>query len=121
MTREPDFLKSLYQKYMTGKPGKYWIKIYVTIGSKKETSQVEFYSYEPNLEYKQHDHNSCCFSCLESAFVVSEYSLAAKAIRMRITAWLSYESHDYIDRIKFTNVIMDNKERNKRKQYLRYK
>ena len=34
---------------------------------------------------------------------------------------MSYKSHDYPDRIKFSNTIMVDKDRNKGKQCLRYK
>ena len=36
MTREPEFLKRLYQKHIPGQADKYYILFYVPIGTAKE-------------------------------------------------------------------------------------
>ena len=73
------------------------------------------------LEYQQHNQNICYSRSLASDFCVSEELVSAKIIKTRITALLYYKSHDYTDRIKFENAIMDDKERKKGQQRIRYK
>ena len=73
------------------------------------------------MEYQRQHCNRCCFSSLEYAFAVSEELVSVKKIKMRITALLFYTFHEYTYKIKFTNEIMLDKERNKGEKCLHYK
>ena len=120
-TRYPDFFKNIYKKHIPRKPEIIWITFFVPIGSSKEPIKFEIYSDSPTLEYQHNDCNSFCYGNLASDFVLSEDLVSAKEIKMQITKSLSYKFHEYIDKIKFSNEIMVDKERNKDEQRLRYK
>ena len=106
MTRDLEVLKRLYQKRISGQGDKCWIVFSVPLRTAKEKIEVEFHPDAPTLTYQQHDQNSCCFRSLDSSFVVSEELASANEIVMRITAPLSYNSHDHTYRINFSNSIM---------------
>ena len=71
MTREAEFFKRLHLKHIPGLKNKYSFTFSVPIGTAKKT-QVQFQSDTPTMAYRQHEQDSCCFSSLASAFVVSK-------------------------------------------------
>ena len=90
-----------------------WYIFFVPKGDAKHPSKVELYKNVPTLLYQQHECNIYCFSRLDADFVVLGYLVSSKATAMRIITLLLYYSHDYIDRIKFANVIMVRRKRKK--------
>ena len=61
MTKENELFKHIYQKHIQIQADKVSVVFSVPIGTDKETNQAEFHPDTPNLVYKQHEQNNCCF------------------------------------------------------------
>ena len=112
-TKDPEFYKKLFQKYVKGPANFKFPKFNTPVAAAKKFQEKFYLPKSPYMKYTQKYFNSCCFSSLVSN--LSDYleTVSEQGFSKRIYKLLNCCDAGFVYRIDYEKAIMTDSTRNK--------